>query len=138
MPRDIGSMTDHELLEELVLQGRRAERANTIKTCVIAGLLLVIIILALVYIPKIMAPIRQLSGSMDEIRSTAEQVKSVLENFDQETIDKFKQSMESFGETSQQARVFLEKLKESGIENFASTIEELNKAIDGLVKFFRR
>ena len=114
MPRDIGSMTDHELLEELVLQGRRAERANTIKTCVIAGLLLVIIILALVYIPKIMAPIRQLSESMDEIRSTAEQVKSVLENFDQETIDKFKQSMEIFGETSQQARVFLKSSRIAG------------------------
>ena len=39
MPKNIGNMTDHELLEELVLQGRRAERMSRVKICLVAVLL---------------------------------------------------------------------------------------------------
>lgn len=51
MDKKIESMTDHELLCELVRQGRRAERENQIKTCLIAVLLLAVLILAMIYIP---------------------------------------------------------------------------------------
>lgn len=137
MPKNTGNMTDHELLEELVLQGRRAERLNRIKICLVAVLLLLVAILALVYIPKIMAPIRQLNESMNEIRGTMEKAQTILGEFDEKTIDNFKQTMESVGETSQQARALLEKLKESGLDTLASSLEELNKVLDGLLKFFR-
>ncbi|HAJ64960.1 MAG TPA: hypothetical protein DCM61_00015 [Clostridiales bacterium] len=138
MPKNTGNMTDHELLEELVMQGRRAERMSRIKICLVAVLLLLVAILALVYIPKIMAPIRQLNESMIEIRGTMEKAQTILDQFDGETVDKFKQTMESLSETSQQARVLLQKLKDSGLDSFASNIESLNEALDGLLKYFRR
>lgn len=138
MPKNIGNMTDHELLEELVLQGRRAERMSRVKICLVAVLLLLVAILALVYIPKIMAPIRQLNESMIEIRGTMEKAQTILDQFDEETVGKFKETMESLSETSQQARVLLQKLKESGLDSFASNIERLNEALDGLLKYFRR
>ena len=84
MPKNIGNMTDHELLEELVLQGRRAERMSRVKICLVAVLLLLVAILALVYIPKIMAPIRQLNESMIEIRGTMEKAQTILDQFDEE------------------------------------------------------
>ena len=138
MPKNTGNMTDHELLEELVLQGRRAERMSRIKICLVVVLLLLVAILALVYIPKIMAPIRQLNESMNEIRGTMEKAQTILNEFDGETIDKFKQTMESLSETSQQTRALMQKLKDSGLDTFASNIESLNEALDGLLKYFRR
>lgn len=138
MPKNIGNMTDHELLEELVLQGRRAERMSRVKICLVAVLLLLVAILALVYIPKIMAPIRQLNESMIQIRGTMEKAQTILGQFDEETVGKFKETMESLSETSQQARVLLQKLKDSGLDSFASNIERLNEALDGLLKYFRR
>ena len=138
MPKNTGNMTDHELLEELVLQGRRAERMSRIKICLVVVLLLLVAILALVYIPKIMAPIRQLNESKNEIRGTMEKAQTILNEFDGETIDKFKQTMESLSETSQQTRALMQKLKDSGLDTFASNIESLNEALDGLLKYFRR
>ena len=138
MPKNTGNMTDHELLEELVLQGRRAERMSRIKICLVVVLLLLVAILALVYVPKIMAPIRQLNESMNEIRGAMEKAQTILNEFDGETIDKFKQTMESLSETSQQTRALMQKLKESGLDTFASNIESLNEALDGLLKYFRR
>ena len=137
MPKNIGNMTDHELLEELVLQGRRAERMSRIKICLIAGLLLLVIILALVYIPKIMAPIRQLNESMNEIRGAVDKAQTILNQFDEETVDQFKQTLESLSETSQQTRALMQKLKDSGLDKLASSIEDLNKVLDGFLKFFR-
>ena len=138
MPKNTGNMTDHELLEELVLQGRRAERMSRIKICLVVVLLLLVAILALVYIPKIMAPIRQLNESMNEIRGAMEKAQTILNEFDGETIDKFKQTMESLSETSQQTRALMQKLKDGGLDTFASNIESLNEALDGLLKYFRR
>jgi len=137
MPRDIENMNDHELLAELVRQGRRAEKINRIKTCLIAGLILVILILAMIYIPRIMAPIRQLNESMSEIRGTMEKAQTILNQFDEETVDQFKQTMESLSETSQQTRALMQKLKESGIDNLASSLEELNNALNSFLKFIR-
>ena len=85
-----------------------------------------------------MAPIRQLNESMIEIRGTMEKAQTILDQFDEETVGKFKETMESLSETSQQARVLLQKLKDSGLDSFASNIERLNEALDGLLKYFRR
>ena len=137
MLKNTENMTDHELLEELVLQGRRAEKMGRIKICLVAVLLLLVAVLALVYIPKIMAPIRQLNESMNEIRGAVEKTQTFLDAFDEETIDNFKQTMESLSETSQQTRALMQKLKESGIDTLASSIEELNKVLDGFLKIFR-
>ena len=131
-------MSERELLAELVRQGRRNEQADRIKTCVLAALLIVVIVLAMIYIPKILAPIRQISASMDEIEETFNEAKRVLSSFDADTVDHFKQTMESVNETSQQVRVFMDKLRESGLDKLQSTIEGLNDSLGSILQFFRR
>lgn len=138
MDKDIDNMSERELLAELVRQGRRNERADRIKTCVLAALLLVIIVLAMVYIPKILAPIRQISAGMDEFKESFNEAKRVLSSFDADTVDQFKQTMESLNETSQQARVLMDKLRESGLDKLQSTIEGLSDSLGALAQFFRR
>ena len=69
MNKDIDNMNERELLAELVRQGRRTERAEKIKICVLAALLLTVIVLALICIPKVLAPIRSISRSMPLCRN---------------------------------------------------------------------
>ena len=138
MNKDIDNMSEKELLAELVRQGRRSERADMIKVSVLCVLLLAVVILALVYVPKIVAPIQQLSDSMEQIETSFDEAKRVLSSFDKETIDNFKQTMESLNETSQQARVFMEKLKDSGLDKLQPTIESLSSSLNSFLKLFGR
>lgn len=138
MQKDIENMNDHELLSELVRQGRRREKIEQIKICGIAVLLLTIIILAMVYIPKILAPIRQLSGSMEQIEQAMAGAQRFLDNFDEDTVEQFKQTMESLNETSQQVRVLMDKLKDSGLDKLQSTLEGLNNSLGSILHFFGR
>ncbi len=138
MDRDLDNMNERELLAELVQQGRRAEKAEKIKTCVLAALLLAIIVLTLVFIPKILAPLQQLSARMDQIEASFSEAERVLGYFDEKTIDQFKQTMESLNETSQQIRVLTDKLRDSGLDKLQSTIEGLNNSLGSILKFFNR
>lgn len=138
MNKDIDNMSEKELLAELVRQGRRNERADMIKVSVLCVLLLAVVILALVYVPKIVAPIQQLSDSMEQIETSFDEAKRVLSSFDKETIDNFKQTMESLNETSQQARVFMDKLKDSGLDKLQSTIEGLSSSLNTFLRLFGR
>ena len=138
MQKEIGNMNDHELLEELVRQGRRREKTEQIKLCAIAVLLLTVIILAAVYIPTILAPMRQISQSMQQVEQTAEEARRVLSNFDEKTVDQIKQTMESLNETSQQVRVLMDKLRDSGIDKLQSTIEGLNDSLSSFLRLFGR
>ena len=138
MNQNLDNMSEKELLAELVEQGRRAEKTERIKICVLSALLLAVIVLALIYVPKILAPIRQIGQSISQIESSFGEMERVLSNFDEDTILKFKDTMDSLSETSQQVRVFMDKLKESGIDKLQSTIEGLSNSLSSFLKFFNR
>ena len=138
MDKKIESMTDHELLCELVRQGRRAERENQIKTCLIAVLLLAVLILALIYIPRILAPIRQLNAALDEVQQTIDQAKGVLGSFNAESVEKFQQTMDSVNTASQQATEIMTRLKDSGLDKLQESIEAFNETMERLSLLFRR
>ena len=138
MHKEIDSMSDHELLRELVLQGKRREKTEQIKICVLAVLLLTVVILAAVYIPKILAPMRQISQSMQQVGQAMEEAKRFLSNFDEQTVEQFKQTMESLNETSQQIRVLADKLKDSGLDKLQPTIEDLSNSLSSFLRLFGR
>lgn len=138
MHKQTENMSERELLEELVRQGKRREMIEQIKLCVTSVLLLTIIVLAFVYIPRILEPMRQVSQSMEQVEQAAEEAKRVLSNFDEKTVDQIKQTMESLNETSQQVRVLMDKLKDSGLDKLQSTIESLNDSLGSFLKFFGR
>ena len=138
MNQDLDNMTERELLCELVRQGRRAEKTEKIKTCVLAALLLAVVVAALICVPKILAPMRQISRSMEQIEGSFAEAERVLSYFDEDTILKFKETIDSMGETSQQIRVFMDKLKDSGLDKLQSTIEGLSNSLSSFLKFFNR
>ena len=141
MQKQIESMNERELLEELVRQGLRREKTEKIKLCALALLLVAVVVLAAVYIPKILAPMRQISQSMQQVEETAHEAERVLSNFDEKTVDQLKQTMESLGETSQQVRVLMDTLRDSGLDKLQSTIEELTESLNSIgsiMKIFGR
>ena len=138
MQGEIEKMSDHELLAELVRQGRRAERERKIRTWAAAALILAVIVLILVAVPKIMAPIRQLNDSLQQIRETLQQAQGFLDSFDTDSAARFGETMDNLNEASVQLKTLLETLKDSGIENLAGTIEKLGESLDGILRFFRR
>ena len=138
MNRDIEGMSERELLAELVRQGRRAERAERIKACVLAALLIAVVVAAAFYVPKILAPIRRISDSMAQIEQSFDEARRVLSRFDDDTVEQFKQTMAGLNETSQQLRALTDKLRDSGLDKLQSTIEGLNEVLGSFLQFFRR
>lgn len=153
-------MNDHELLQELVRQGRKREKAENIKTAVIAALLLVLIVALLVYVPKITAPIRELNQSMDQVRQTMIEAQGVLSNlsadklarleqvlddaegffstFSADKISKLEHTMDSLVETTEEARVFMEKMKGLDLAGLKTTLDNLNETLGVFAKLFKR
>ena len=137
MQKDFGGMSDHELLVELARQGQRREKTEIIKICVLAALLLALVVLALVYVPRLVEPIRQLNEKMEIVDQTAIEAKRILEGFDDKAVEQFKQTIESMNETSQQTRAFMEKLKNSGIDKLQTTLESFNETLESILRFFK-
>ena len=128
-------MNERELLEELVRQGERREMAEKIKLCAIAALILVIVVLSAVCIPKIIAPLNEVSRSMQQVEKAAEEAERILSDLDEDTVAQFKETLESLNESSQQIRVFVDTLKDSGIDKLQSTIEDLNDSLSSFGSF---
>ena len=135
MSRDVKTMSDHELLQELVLLQRRAAVQNRLRTIVIAALLLAVIVLAVIYVPRITAPLRQISESMQQVQGAAEEAQRVLGDISSDTVARFEDTMQSLNETSREAGEVLQTLKDSGLDKLKITLESLTESLGRLSSF---
>ena len=67
MPKPVETMSDHELLVELVREKRRADRERAVKTAVALAVLAVIVVLCVIYVPRIAQTVRQFQAVMDRL-----------------------------------------------------------------------
>ena len=138
MKRDVNGMTEHELLAELVLQGRRAERERTIKHCIAAIIVIALVILGAVYIPRIVAPLQQIGESLEQIQRELDKVDQFLGDLGEDSAEKFRQTVENFSDVSERLEEFMDMLKNSGLDKLQSTLEGFNDTMGGILNFFRR
>lgn len=160
MEKKIDEMNDRELLQELVRQGRKREKADRVKTAVTAALLLVLIVVLLVYVPRITAPIRELNRNMDQIRQTMSEAQALLSGFNAEKLAKLNRvldeaqgffsafsaeklaklehTMDTLAETTEQARDFMDKMKDLDLAGLKSTLDNLNNSLGLIGKLFNR
>lgn len=136
MKKDFDSMSEKELLVELARQGRRTERARRLNGFLLAALLIAVVFLGTVYIPKILAPIRQISQSMSQIEQSFGEIEHVASQFDEETVGNFKDTMADINETSRQLRVMMDKFRDGGIDKLPNTLEALNETLGRFLRFF--
>lgn len=137
MSKEIESMNERELLEELVRQGKKRETLEKIKLFSIVALLAAIVVLAAVYIPKILTPLHDLSQSMQAVEQAAAEAERVLAGFDEKTMDQLRQTLESLDESSQEIRVLADTLMDSGFGDLKTTIESLTESLGSLSSLLR-
>ena len=76
--KDYSQMSDHELLMELVKEKRRSDKIRYIRYGIHALILLVIVVVGIIYVPKIVAVIRRYNAFMDQMEGLNDKVSSFV------------------------------------------------------------
>jgi|GEM_PF-1697170 len=137
MARDPKSMTDHELLAELVTLQRRAALMNWIRFAALALLLVLMIVVLCIFVPRIIAPIRQLSESIGQIQQSVSGAKSFFDGLSSDTVTSLEAALESLNETSEKLNGLLDGLGDGGLRDLPNAISNLNNILERLSSLFR-
>ena len=121
MPKPVETMSDHELLVELVREKRRADRERAVKTAVALAVLAVIVVLCVIYVPRIAQTVRQFQAVMDRL----DQAESKMN----EAADEMRQA-------SAQVQQFFGGLGEESLKTWQQSVEDVNQMLEGLKKVF--
>lgn len=87
MPDNIETMTDHELLMELVKDQQRRERNEKTRRYISLAVLLVVLALLLFCVPKVIRLYRDLYDALKQINAVAEKVNGTLEGIDTDLLN---------------------------------------------------
>ncbi|MBR2595572.1 MAG: hypothetical protein IKE06_04545 [Solobacterium sp.] len=87
MPDNIETMTDHELLMELVKDQQRREKKEKTRRYISLAVLLVILALLLFCVPKVIRLYRDLYDALKQINAVAEKVNGTLEGIDTKALN---------------------------------------------------
>ncbi len=87
MPDNIETMTDHELLMELVKDQQRRERNEKTRRYISLAVLLVILALLLFCVPKVIRLYRDLYDALKQINAVTEKVNGTLEGIDTDLLN---------------------------------------------------
>ena len=115
MQKPIEMMTDHEMLQELLEEKRRADRVRSIKIAVCAAILIAVAVLCAIYLPPIIEYFRKLNESVQQIRSTLQELRAVTDAV-RETVGN---------------------LRDAGTERLESALDRINELLEGFPAIFR-
>ena len=87
MPNNIETMTDHELLMELVKDQQRREKKEKTRRYISLAVLLVILALLLFCVPKVIRLYRDLYDALKQINAVTEKVNGTLEGIDTDLLN---------------------------------------------------
>ena len=95
MPDNIETMSDHELLMELVREQQRRDKREKTRLYISLAVLLVIVVILAVWVPKIIALQRELNDTLQQINAVAEQVENTLDGIDLEGLKNILEKLQS-------------------------------------------
>ena len=107
MDKEIKTMSDHELLMELVQEKRRAERARRLRSCVLGGVAALLLVLCLLYVPRAVRAVRRYNDTMESLNRTVTQVQSFLDAANTLGMEKWQQTVEQLNERLAEVQSFL-------------------------------
>ena len=94
MPENIETMSDHELLMELVREQQRRDKREKTRLYISLAVLLVIVVILAVWVPKIIALQRELNDTLQQINAVAEQVENTLDGIDLEGLKNIMETLQ--------------------------------------------
>ena len=92
--KDINEMSDHELLMELVKEKRRNDRIRYVRYGINALILLTAVVVAAVYVPKIVALIDRYNRFIDQMEGLNTKVSSFMNEGTMDMMDSIRSIME--------------------------------------------
>ena len=95
MPDNIETMSDHELLMELVREQQRRDKREKTRLYISLAVLLVIVVILAVWVPKIIALQHELNDTLQQINAVAEQVENTLDGIDLEGLKNILEKLQS-------------------------------------------
>ena len=131
MKKDISAMSEHELLSELVRQGRSAATARVTALVLLAAILLTLVIGGFMIIPKLNALSGRLGESLDTLDASLESAKRVFDSIDAETIESVTGSIKEVGDAAQKLGELVDDLN-----GLRTTIEQLRETLGGILGRF--
>lgn len=138
MKKEIGLMSDRELLMELVEDKRRAEKWERVRLIAAAALLLAVAVLAAVYVPRLAATLRRVNETMDQVQTLTAQAEVFFDEIQQIGADKLAETVENVNAAAQEAGEIMDKLKEAGLENLQQAFKDLSEITEKIRVFFGR
>ena len=94
--KDIESMSDHELLMELVAEKRRNDKIRYVKYSIWGVVLLAAVVVGFIYVPKIIAFYNRFNAVMDTLNDVSNSVKRVSDSISTDTIESLNSVVEIF------------------------------------------
>ena len=77
--KELSSMTDRELLLELVAEKRRADRARRIKAYIWMAVAAALLVLCLIYVPRVVRTVRHYNQVIDQVTQTVTEAQGLLD-----------------------------------------------------------
>lgn len=129
------TMTERELIMELVIDRRREEKIRYIKYGIIAAVLILIVILLLVYLPPIVRTFDKIDGAVDMLQTEIDNIKG---SFDEAMgkLSEFEAMAEEFSSLGDLKEKFAaleelgDRLGEVDFEAFNEVITKLNNLVN--------
>ena len=113
-------MSDREILEELLQEKRRQDTVRYIKYAVWGILLIALIVLAAIYVPKIVTLYNEVQSAMEEVDQATEQIDLTMQKINQ-TLQTLQEDYDS--------------VKSAGAQALEDAAETLNGVLETLRNF---
>ena len=131
MNKDLKRMSEQELLAELVADRRRAETRERIKLGLMAALLLLVLVLALIYLPRISATLRSVDTAMAQVQSVVDEINAI-------GADKLAETVENIDAAAQGLREIVEAIGSAGLEGLQQSLKDLSDFGEAFGSLFGR
>ena len=133
---EISTMSDRELLEELVRETRLAERrrktAFWVRLCAAA----VLLVLCLIYVPRAVRTVQQYNDAVDRVNALTGQIETLLSGFGDISPEASKEAVDQARQTFRQVQSLLNEYSSFDSAQLRGTLDQLGETAEKMDGFF--
>lgn len=136
MVKEIETMTDRELLLELVAAGRRAEKRRRVRLWVYLAVAAALLALCLIYVPRLVCVVRQFNDTMGQLRAVTDQAQDFFRGIGDIGYDKLRETVDQVDAVTAEIQTVMDRLQAAGLDKLEQSLEQLNETLGRLRAFF--
>ena len=125
--KELSSMTDRELLLELVADKRRADRARRIKAYIWMVVAAALLVLCLIYVPRVVRTVRHYNQVIDQVSQTVTEAQGLLDGLKAVGTEKLQDTVDQLSESARKANAFFSAMGDGGLEKLQQSLDQLQE-----------